>query len=263
MDERVHPPVKGVCRACGWRTLFLSSGGYVTCSNVDCSDPAAVHELLSSAPRPPDPTPAAEPPEGGEEPPEVAQDTPVGSAFPHADRGGVDFAPPRAFYGKLLDIMTGVLVKSVAVRPVLAGAACEVDLGELVPGARVVVHLEDVQRSTIPAWVGRKKKRRRGVVEEVSAGVRVDVWRGGQRVDFGADTIKVTLAGREGGGGVYRIPAEDVPEPHPAPHPGDEEGSGAERCYVVDLAADEYVWRGNERRSAIDACECVRVTYQP
>lgn len=38
--------VKGYCPACGGETLFLGSGGYVTCSRLDCARPEAVSTLL-------------------------------------------------------------------------------------------------------------------------------------------------------------------------------------------------------------------------
>lgn len=41
-----HPTVAGVCpNGCG-TTLFLGSGGHITCSWIDCSNPAAADELL-------------------------------------------------------------------------------------------------------------------------------------------------------------------------------------------------------------------------
>lgn len=39
--------VAGVCPACGSRSLFLASGGHVTCRIVDCPNPSAVDELLT------------------------------------------------------------------------------------------------------------------------------------------------------------------------------------------------------------------------
>lgn len=41
-----HPLVKGRCPACRGESLFLGSGGYVTCSRLDCPNPSAVDELL-------------------------------------------------------------------------------------------------------------------------------------------------------------------------------------------------------------------------
>ena len=38
--------VKGHCPACGWETLFLGAGGYVTCSRIDCPEPDAAGTLL-------------------------------------------------------------------------------------------------------------------------------------------------------------------------------------------------------------------------
>lgn len=41
-----HPLVKGRCPACNGNSLFLGSGGYVTCSRLDCTDPSAADQLL-------------------------------------------------------------------------------------------------------------------------------------------------------------------------------------------------------------------------
>ncbi|MFJ2399822.1 DUF6085 family protein [Streptomyces xanthochromogenes] len=51
------PDVQGHCPACRGRFLFLSSGGYITCSRADCPDPDAVSTLLQ---RRADITPAEE-----------------------------------------------------------------------------------------------------------------------------------------------------------------------------------------------------------
>ena len=46
--ETVYRPavVNGRCPACGSPSLFVGSGGYVTCGYAACPDPAAVDELL-------------------------------------------------------------------------------------------------------------------------------------------------------------------------------------------------------------------------
>lgn len=44
-----HHKVAGTCPACGSRSLFLGSGGHVTCSWVDCSAPCAADSLLNEA----------------------------------------------------------------------------------------------------------------------------------------------------------------------------------------------------------------------
>lgn len=41
-----HPLVKGRCPACNGSSLFLGSGGYVTCARLDCPDPTAADDLL-------------------------------------------------------------------------------------------------------------------------------------------------------------------------------------------------------------------------
>jgi hypothetical protein len=38
--------VAGHCPACGATSLFLGSGGYVTCSVIECPNPTAVADLL-------------------------------------------------------------------------------------------------------------------------------------------------------------------------------------------------------------------------
>lgn len=40
------PRVKGRCPACNGASLFLGEGGYVTCSRIDCTQPAAASDLL-------------------------------------------------------------------------------------------------------------------------------------------------------------------------------------------------------------------------
>lgn len=44
------PFIQGYCPACGWRGLFVGSGGYITCSQIDCPDPGAVTDLLAKRP---------------------------------------------------------------------------------------------------------------------------------------------------------------------------------------------------------------------
>lgn len=41
-----HPLVQGRCPACRGASLFLGSGGYVTCARLDCPDPCAADKLL-------------------------------------------------------------------------------------------------------------------------------------------------------------------------------------------------------------------------
>ena len=38
---RFGDQVQGTCPACGYKSLFLGSGGYVTCSILECPDPGA------------------------------------------------------------------------------------------------------------------------------------------------------------------------------------------------------------------------------
>lgn len=40
------PQVQGACPACGSRSLFLASGGYVTCAIIRCPNPTAVADDL-------------------------------------------------------------------------------------------------------------------------------------------------------------------------------------------------------------------------
>ena len=46
------PKVQGRCPSCGRESLFLGSGGYVTCSIIGCADPDAAHDALTPAPTP-------------------------------------------------------------------------------------------------------------------------------------------------------------------------------------------------------------------
>lgn len=41
-----HPLVQGRCPACRGASLFLGSGGYITCSRLDCPNPTAADDLL-------------------------------------------------------------------------------------------------------------------------------------------------------------------------------------------------------------------------
>ncbi|WP_020116791.1 hypothetical protein [Streptomyces canus] len=41
-----HPLVQGRCPACNGSSLFLGSGGYVTCSRLDCPNPCAADDLM-------------------------------------------------------------------------------------------------------------------------------------------------------------------------------------------------------------------------
>lgn len=43
------PLVRGHCPACGRQSLFLGSGGHVTCSTIDCRNPSAADEVLRHA----------------------------------------------------------------------------------------------------------------------------------------------------------------------------------------------------------------------
>lgn len=45
MSERI----RGHCPACGGTTLFLGSGGYITCSLINCPRPDAASVLLDDA----------------------------------------------------------------------------------------------------------------------------------------------------------------------------------------------------------------------
>lgn len=40
------PNVQGYCPACRGQSLFLGSGGYVTCRRLDCPDPEAATKVL-------------------------------------------------------------------------------------------------------------------------------------------------------------------------------------------------------------------------
>ncbi|MFJ5886824.1 DUF6085 family protein [Streptomyces californicus] len=40
------PTVQGRCPACGAISLFLGSGGYVTCARIECPEPDAASTLL-------------------------------------------------------------------------------------------------------------------------------------------------------------------------------------------------------------------------
>lgn len=40
------PFVQGECPACGVRSLFVGSGGYITCSSLECTDPCSPSKAL-------------------------------------------------------------------------------------------------------------------------------------------------------------------------------------------------------------------------
>ncbi|MFC5802769.1 DUF6085 family protein [Streptomyces formicae] len=50
--------VQGKCPACGKTSLFLGSGGYVTCSRIECPEPDAASTVLERQPARCAPTPA-------------------------------------------------------------------------------------------------------------------------------------------------------------------------------------------------------------
>ena len=39
--------VRGHCPACGWASLFVGEGGYLTCSRLECPRPDAAHAILA------------------------------------------------------------------------------------------------------------------------------------------------------------------------------------------------------------------------
>jgi hypothetical protein len=43
-----YPWVRGKCPSCGWRSLFVSPGGYLTCATLECRNPCAAAELLGA-----------------------------------------------------------------------------------------------------------------------------------------------------------------------------------------------------------------------
>ncbi|MFC8008712.1 DUF6085 family protein [Streptomyces cinereoruber] len=45
-EPNPNPRVQGYCPACRGESLFLGSGGHVTCSRLDCPAPTAVDDLL-------------------------------------------------------------------------------------------------------------------------------------------------------------------------------------------------------------------------
>lgn len=45
-QPRPFPDVQGRCPACGWTSLFLADGGYITCSRLECPQPDAASTLL-------------------------------------------------------------------------------------------------------------------------------------------------------------------------------------------------------------------------
>ena len=46
LAERPMQKVQGHCPACRGTSLFLGTGGYVTCARLDCPNPTAADELL-------------------------------------------------------------------------------------------------------------------------------------------------------------------------------------------------------------------------
>jgi len=42
-DERIQ----ACCPACGSRSLFIGSGGYLTCAVIECPDPSQAHDVLN------------------------------------------------------------------------------------------------------------------------------------------------------------------------------------------------------------------------
>ncbi|WP_097922078.1 DUF6085 family protein [Streptomyces sp. wa1063] len=51
MPEQIgFPTVQGHCPACHRQSLFLGSGGYVTCTHIDCPEPDAASTLLEQKP---------------------------------------------------------------------------------------------------------------------------------------------------------------------------------------------------------------------
>jgi hypothetical protein len=43
---KTFPSIQGRCPACRGDSLFIGSGGYVTCSRLDCPNPALANDLL-------------------------------------------------------------------------------------------------------------------------------------------------------------------------------------------------------------------------
>lgn len=51
MPEQIgFPTVQGHCPACHRESLFLGSGGYVTCARIECPEPDAASTLLEQQP---------------------------------------------------------------------------------------------------------------------------------------------------------------------------------------------------------------------
>jgi hypothetical protein len=53
------PDVQGRCPACGGSSLFVGSGGYITCRRIECPNPDAATTLLERDPRTTPDNPAA------------------------------------------------------------------------------------------------------------------------------------------------------------------------------------------------------------
>lgn len=54
MTDQIPKPVdeqlQNKCPSCGWKTLFIGNGGWITCSNLDCKHPdldSAVQDLIT------------------------------------------------------------------------------------------------------------------------------------------------------------------------------------------------------------------------
>ncbi|GHG15289.1 DUF6085 family protein [Streptomyces filamentosus] len=45
-----NPAVQGRCPACRGTSLFLGTGGHVTCARIDCPNPCATDDLLHGQP---------------------------------------------------------------------------------------------------------------------------------------------------------------------------------------------------------------------
>lgn len=56
-QPKTFPSIQGRCPACRGDSLFIGSGGYVTCSRLDCPNPSAADQLLHG--EQPTPGPAA------------------------------------------------------------------------------------------------------------------------------------------------------------------------------------------------------------
>lgn len=50
IDGPVAVTIRGECPACKGKTLFVGSGGYITCSYLSCPDPTAPSKALKAVP---------------------------------------------------------------------------------------------------------------------------------------------------------------------------------------------------------------------